>query len=202
VRVSVTDLPGRHAAAWARATRHPFLDGVRDGSVPDAVFDRWLVQDHRFVTDLLRFQARLLGRAPRSAQPVLAAGAVALVDELGWFEELATRRHLDLAADPLPATVSYGRLLDRLDGVHVPVALAMLWALERTYLDAWTYASPGAAAYREYVAHWTTPEFADYVGMLASATDALGARNDLDPLFAEVVDAEIAFWDMAWAGPA
>ena len=168
----------------------------------DAVFDRWLAQDYRFVADLLRFQARLLGRAPRSAQPVLAAGAVALVDELAWFEQQAARRHLELDVDPLPATVADGRLLDRLDGVEVAVALAMLWTLERTYLDAWTYAAPGAPAYQEYVAHWTTPPFAEYVTALAAATDALGGRTDLDPLFTDVVAAEIGFWDMAWAAPA
>lgn len=196
--MSVADLPSRYAAGWARATRHPFLDAVRDGSVADAVFDRWLAQDYRFVADLLRFQARLLGRAPRSAQPVLAAGAVALVDELAWFEQQATGRHLELDVDPLPATVAYGQLLDRLDGLDVAVALAMLWTLERTYLDAWTYAAPGAPAYQEYVAHWTTPPFAEYVAALAAATDALGGRTDLGPLFNEVVDAEIGFWDMAW----
>ena len=168
----------------------------------DAVFDGWLAQDYRFVADLLRFQARLLGRAPRSAQPVLAAGVVALVDELAWFEQQATRRHLDLDVDPLPATVAYGRLLDRLDGMDVAVALAMLWTLERTYLDAWAYAAPGAPAYQEYVAHWTTPQFAGYVTALATAADALGAGTDLDPLFNEVVDAEIRFWDMAWEGQA
>ena len=56
----------------------PFLDGVRDGTLPPAAFDRWLAQDALFVADLLRFQARLLARAPRPAQAVLAAGAVAL----------------------------------------------------------------------------------------------------------------------------
>jgi len=38
----------RHAAAWQAATVHPFLAGVRDGSVPEDSFDRWLAQDYRF----------------------------------------------------------------------------------------------------------------------------------------------------------
>ncbi|MGH8776321.1 MAG: hypothetical protein ACRDWI_14550 [Jiangellaceae bacterium] len=75
---------------WERATRHPFLVGMRDGTLPRAAFDTWLAQDHRFVGYLLWFQARLLARAPRPAQHVLGTVAAALVDELGWFEELAT----------------------------------------------------------------------------------------------------------------
>ena len=34
---------------WSQATRHPFLDGVRDGTLPGAALGAWLVQDaHHF----------------------------------------------------------------------------------------------------------------------------------------------------------
>ena len=191
----VTDLLQRHAGDWARATRHPFLTGVRDGTLPEGAFDTWLVQDALFVADLLTFQARLLARAPRPAQPVLAAGAGALVTELGWFEELAAGRGLDLRAAPLPATSSYADLLRRLDTAGVGPATTALWTIERTYLDAWSAARPGAPAYREFVEHWTVPGFAGYVADLADAADALGEPDEA--VFGEVVAAEVAFWDMA-----
>ena len=35
-------LMSRHTAAWQAATVHPFLEGVRDGSLPEHSFDRWL----------------------------------------------------------------------------------------------------------------------------------------------------------------
>lgn len=198
----VADLPPRHRAAWLRATQHPFLDAVRDGTVPEATFDTWLVQDYRFIRDLLRFQARLLSRAPRPAQAVLADGAVALVDELAWFERQATARRLDLDAGSLAATAAYAALLQRLDGADVAVALVGLWAVERVYLDAWSYGSPGAPAYREFVEHWTTPQFATYVEALQSTADAaVGAARDgsqVEAVFLEVVEAESGFWDMAW----
>ena len=184
-----------HMGAWERATRHPFLLGVRDGALAPGAFDTWLAQDHRYVGDLLRFQARLLARAPRPAQAVLAGGAFALVEELAWFEELAGRRGLDLAAPRRPATVAYGELLRRLDSADVPTALTALWAIERVYLDAWTAAAPGAPGYAEFVSHWTTPGFAEYVDALAAAADALGGRHD--DVVLEVLDAEVAFWDMA-----
>ena len=191
-----SDLLRDHPSAWDRATRHPFLLGVRDGTLPAGAFDTWLVQDHHYVGDLLRFQARLLARAPRPAQAVLAAGAVALVEELAWFEELAAGRGLALGAPRLPASVAYGELLDRLDAAAVPAALTGLWAIERVYLDAWTAAAPGAPEYAGYVEHWTAPAFAGYVDGLAAAADALGGRHD--DVVLEVLDAEVAFWDTAW----
>jgi thiaminase len=196
--VQVNDLLTRHAAAWTGATQHPFLIGVRDGTLPAPAFAAWLVQDHHFVADLLVFQARLLARAPRHAQPVLAAGAVALVDELAWFDEQAAARGLDLAAAPAPATLAYRDLLGRLDAAPVPEALVALWAIERTYLDAWAFASPGAPAYREFVTHWTAPDFAGYVAGLADA--ASHSAEPADEVFLAVVAAEVDFWAATGAG--
>jgi thiaminase len=194
--VPVPELLQRHAAEWRRAVCHPFLDAVREGTLPAAAFDTWLVQDARFVADLLRFQARLLARAPRQAQPVLAGGVTALVEELAWFEQQAATRGLDLAASALPATARYAELLDRLDSADVPNALVALWTIERTYLDAWSDARPGAPEYRDFVEHWTVPVFADYVAGLEVAADRAGPV-DADAVFLEVVAAEIAFWEMA-----
>jgi len=200
--VSVAELPLRHPDRWARATRHPFLAAVRDGSIPGRAFNTWLAQDYAFVADLLWFQARLLARAPRQAQPVLVSGASALVDELAWFERRAEERSIGLTAPPLPAAVVYAGLLNDLDRAEVPLALAMLWTIERTYLDAWSFAAPGDPAYREFVDHWTDPAFTVYVDALAAAADAAGpAGPDLDDRFRQVVEAEIGFWDMAWAQP-
>lgn len=197
--MNVADLLDRHKVGWSRAAQHQFLSAVRDGTIPEPAFNTWLAQDYRFAADLLRFQARLLGKASRRAQVTLAAGLVALVDELEWFERQAAGRNIDLEASPLPATLAYGRLLERLDSVDFPVALTMLWALERAYLDAWTYAAPGAPAYGEFIAHWTTPHFASYVAALeATANETLHEAADVDVLFTEVIEAEVGFWDMAW----
>ncbi|SFP69450.1 thiaminase (transcriptional activator TenA) [Geodermatophilus dictyosporus] len=188
----VAELLTRHPDAWRRATRAPFLDAVRDGTLPAGAFDTWLVQDAHFVADLLRFQARLLARAPRPASAVLAAGCVALVEELAWFSSVAAGRGLDLAAPRLPATVAYAQLLDRLDAADAGTALTALWTIERTYLDAWSAALPGAPGYREFVEHWTVPGFAAYVAGLAAV-----AGDADDAVFLEVTAAEEAFWGMA-----
>jgi formylaminopyrimidine deformylase / aminopyrimidine aminohydrolase len=207
--VPVAALLSRAGPAWRGATDHPFLHGVRDGSLPAGAFDTWLLQDALYVADLLRFQARLLARAPRPAQAVLAAGLVGLVAELDWFGEHAAARGLRPDAAPLPATRAYAALLDRLDAAAPAPALVALWALERVYLDAWSSAAPGSGPYAPFVEHWTTPDFAGYVADLERTADALlaGAGPDGQPggdhdrgiagLVAEVLAAESGFWEMA-----
>lgn len=178
---------------WTAATHHQFLDAVREGTITDSAFDRWLAQDAVFVADLLRFQARLLGRAPRSAQSTLAGGCVALVEELDWFDVQSARRGIDTDQPVLPATLAYRDLLVRLDNAPFDAAITALWVLERVYLLAWTVAASPESPFSEFTDHWTTPEFAGYV----EALGALATPDGHDDLIAEVLSYEVAFWDMA-----
>lgn len=178
---------------WAAATRHRFLDAVRDGTIADRDFNRWLVQDSMFVSDLLTFQARLLARAERPAQATLAAGCAALVSELDWFDEQATARAIDMNQPALPATLAYRKLLGQLDAAPYDTALTALWVIERVYLLAWTTAASDSSPYREFVQHWTDPGFAAYVEALGE----LSTPSGHDEVIADVLNHEIAFWDMA-----
>jgi thiaminase/transcriptional activator TenA len=155
-------------------------------------FVAWLVQDELFVGDLLCFQARLLARAPRRAQRVLAAGALTLVDELAWFDEQLERFRVDHEAGRLPATRAYRALLERLEGESFEAAMTALWALERVYLEAWSFAEPAAGPYNVFVEHWTSPEFRAYVEELEVFADP--SHGDV---VAAVLEAEAAFWETA-----
>lgn len=128
---------------------------------------------------------------------------MALVDELAWFEGQALGRGLILDRPALPATTAYAELLERLDHADFAVAIASLWAIERVYLDAWSYAAPGAPQYREFLEHWTTPEFGGYVAALEAVADASGGQDGpVSAVVAEVLEAEVRFWDLAWPGKA
>lgn len=195
-------LISRHPEAWREATRHPFLDGLRDGTLSGGAFEAWLMQDYLFVGDLLSFQARLLARAPRPAQGVLAGGLVGIEDELGWFEARAQERGLELGGARHPTTEAYRVLLNVLEGDPYPVAVTALWAMERAYLEAWGSAAPGHPDYEAFIEHWTTPEFASYVTGLEEAADAaLGAdgvpKERVEAAFLEVASVEKDFWQMA-----
>ncbi|MCS7172617.1 MAG: TenA family transcriptional regulator [Armatimonadetes bacterium] len=192
------------ADRWLMATRHPFLAAVRDGTLPQQTFATWFVQDYHFVRGLLPFQARLLALAPRRDQAVLARGILALVEELGWFEDQATRRGLNLQAAVHPACRNYVNFLWALSSGPYVAQLVSLWALERIYFEAWSEARPGAEPYREFVERWTNPGFGRYVQELEAAAErALREATEKEreaarEAFQETVEHEIRFWEMSW----
>ncbi|KAI0763028.1 heme oxygenase-like protein [Trametes elegans] len=120
-----------------------------------------------------------------------------------WRERKATR---DYAAE----MARVGALGTFEDG------LVFLWAMERVYLDAWTYVRsllPNAAsagveagsgsslpAVRQLVENWTNPEFVKFVDTLADLVNELDITPGSDAfiraeeIWARVVELEEAFW--------
>jgi thiaminase len=201
--VNADALVTRHAAAWQAATVHPFLAGVRDGSLPGDSFDRWLAQDYLYAQALVRAQSRITATAPFADIGLLAGGVVATFDELAWFEDMAARRGVALDRPVHPANRAYCDFLLALTYSGYPAQITAIWALERTYLESWEGARPGAEPYREFVERWTTDAFRSYVGDLQTAVDrqlaASGgeeARESADA-FLWVTHYERGFWDMA-----
>ena len=199
-------LMSRHTSAWQAATVHPFLTGVRDGSLPEHSVDRWLVQDYLFAQALVRAQSRITATAPRADVALLAGGVVATVGELGWFKEMAAQRGLALDAPKHPTTRAYCDFLLALTYSSYPAQITAIWALERTYLESWDNARPGAHRYREFVNRWTTDDFRSYVGDLQSAVDrqletSVGEQaQEAENSFLWVTHYERGFWDMAMSG--
>jgi thiaminase len=199
-------LLARHAAAWQAASLHPFLAGVRDGSVAADSFDRWLAQDNLFAQALVRAQSRIAAGAPLADVGLLAGGVVATAGELGWFEEMAARRGVALDVAMHPTTRAYCDFLLALAYAAYPAQITAIWALERAYLEGWEAARPGAQPYREFVERWTTDTFRSYVDDLQAAVDrqleaAVGEQaRDAEDTFVWVTHYERGFWDMATSG--
>ena len=196
----------RHAAAWEAATVHPFLAGVRDGSVPADSFDRWLAQDYRFAQALVRAESRIAAGAP---SPTSACSPGAWSPSLGSSAGLRMWR-LGAAWPSTPRRIRrIGRtanFLLALTYAAYPAQITAIWALERTYLESWEGARPGAQPYREFVERWTTDEFRSYVGDLQAAVDRqleapVGEQaREAEDAFVWVTHYERGFWDMAMSG--
>jgi formylaminopyrimidine deformylase / aminopyrimidine aminohydrolase len=192
-----------HPDRWHAATCAPFLDAAGDGSLPAAAFDRWLEQDHRFVIALVRSWGLLLQTAPREDLDLLTGGMAAFVDEVGWFEEIATERGLDLDVDPLPAAAAYEAALDELARLPYAEAITAMWAVEAAYLQAWDRVAPGAPAFTAYITHWANDEFAGFVAALAEIVDRElpdGPTAGATEAFRRVADLEARFWTMTTEG--
>ena len=191
---------------WQAATRQPFLDGVRVGTLPVEAFDRWLEQDRLFVETLTRAWGGILRGAPTEDLALLADGISAFVAEVAWFDHLGAERGLVVRAEPLPVTQRYNRHLLEVAAEPYPVALAAMWAVEVAYLEAWRAARPGHGPFRKFVEHWTDAAFAAFVDRLeqaadralahASAAEVAGAAGAVAGTF----DHEAAFWVMTWDG--
>jgi thiaminase/transcriptional activator TenA len=200
------DLLEKHADAWKAATRHPFLDAVRDSSLPFQTFATWLVQDYFFVIYEFTVQAHLLPSTPRYAQKLLIQNVAALEAELTWFEGRAKELGLSLDTSPHPVTAAYGAFMKTFEQLPFAAAMTATWAIERAYLEAWQSAQPALPQYREYVELWANPGFASFVGELeqvtARALEAGDADKEVEAAFLEVAKLERQFWDMAWSGAA
>jgi formylaminopyrimidine deformylase / aminopyrimidine aminohydrolase len=184
---------------WTQGTRGRFLDAVAVGSLPAEAFHRWLVQDYLFALGLTSFQAILSAKAPRAAHGLLIGGLAALHAELAWFEQHTERLQLDLHSSPHPICRRYVDFLLAAAYMRpVPVLLAILYGVEVSYLAAWS-ALGAQGPYAEFIARWSTPQFAEYVrGLLALVT------RHPDPgqqeAFDDVLRHECDFWRMTWEG--
>jgi thiaminase len=201
--MTFSELLERHSEAWRQAVHHPFLDGVRDGSIPVDAFNRWLSQDYRFARSSLGSQALLLLNAPREDQALLIGGLAALESEMTWFETHLRARGLDLDAPLMPTNRAYGDYLAVVARGPYTCGIVATAALERAYLEAWSSARPGASEYREFVERWTTDEFRAYVEALVQAADRSLAANpalagEAEATFLWVARYEREFWQMAF----
>lgn len=187
-------------SAWQRIVTHPFVARTSDGSLPRETFDRWLTEDYFFVRSFQVYLAELSAIAPDDqARAVLADGIAALVPELALFEKAAAERGLDLAAEPSLLNVGYSAYLLSTVREGWPVAIAVLYAVEKAYYDAWASVRDTTGPdtqYAGFIANWSSPEFAAYVEQLAALVDREDLTRAMELGVDRVARFEIAFWDL------
>ncbi|KAH9852208.1 heme oxygenase-like protein [Lenzites betulinus] len=213
---------------YSAATQHPFLTAAGTGTLPPALLSLYLSQDRIYAAHAYpRFLGQLLARVPVAStdapdspaerlvgvladalqnvrREVALFGAVereeahALPPFMSWRERKATR---DYTAE----MARVGALGTFEDG------LVFLWAMERVYLDAWSYVKsllpgqtadegPALIAVRKLVDNWTSPEFVEFVDGLADLVNGLDispgspAYVRAEGIWARVIELEEAFW--------
>ncbi|KAI8908688.1 hypothetical protein DFJ77DRAFT_472969 [Powellomyces hirtus] len=210
----------RNADAYSLATHHAFLSKVAH-STADRAFERWLTQDFHFVVAYLKFLSTVLARVPThvatsaAAEPLVKGFVDAIesiAQEARFFRDRAATMNIELtytAESMTPTTQTYLAFLDTVarEGTWAETLVA-LWAVEKVYLDSWTFAAEAMPLnrpnkYDRFIRHWANAEFARFVTWLETiANDATGPllAPGVEKVFQTVVHLEIAFWDAALQG--
>lgn len=199
---------------------HPFLAELADGSLAEATFVRYLVDDAHYLEQFARVLAQIAARSPDPAGIELfaasAVGAIAAERELhrgflgprGLDPDLQRGSGRATVPEPSPTCVAYTGYLRQLAGTApVEVAIAGVLPCFRVYAEAGASIrarrSSGAHAYAAWIDTYAAPEFQEVVEQVERYAD--GLRGDRAAMLAAYVAAtrfEWMFWDAAWRGEA
>jgi thiaminase/transcriptional activator TenA len=206
------------AAEWRAYTEHPFTEGLADGSLPEAAFRHYLVQDYLFLIEFARAYALAVYKSPQLVDMREAAGGLsAILDvEMNLHIKLCAGWGLSAAdleqAPPASEMLAYTRyVLDagmRGDLLALKVALAPCvigYAEIATRLA--TRPNPLAATnpYSVWIAEYAGAPYQEVAANARAHLDGLADRYvtpareaELVAIFGEATRLEADFWEMGW----
>ncbi|KAL7123764.1 hypothetical protein ABFS83_14G004200 [Erythranthe nasuta] len=205
----------KHRQLYLGATRHPFILGIRDGSVDISSFKRWLGQDYIFVRAFVPFVASVLIKAWKESDDkadvdVILGGVSALNDEISWFKNEASKWSVALdSVVPQQANLNYCRFLERLMSPEVDYtrAITAFWAIETVYRESFAHClEEGSRTPQELKGtcqRWGNDGFGRYCSSLQNianrrlekASDEVVAKAEVNLL--EILEHEVEFWNMS-----
>ena len=206
------------SAEWRAYTEHPFTDGLADGSLPEAAFRHYLVQDYLFLIEFARAYALAVYKSPDLADMREAsAGLSAILDvEMNLHVKLCAGWGLspvDLErAPPASEMLAYTRyVLDagmRCDLLALKVALAPCvigYAEIATRLAAKPNANAANNPYSVWIAEYAGAPYQEVAANAQTHLDDLAERYvtpareaELIAIFREATRLEADFWEMGW----
>jgi len=204
---------------WFTAiTAHPFLTGLADGTLPEPVFARYLLDDAHY---LKGYSAALAALSSRATDPdgrlLLARSAAGSVEgERQLHRGYLIPRGIDPdapdAAEPSPTCVGYVESLRAAAALDsFAVGLAAVLPCFRVYAEvgAWIVAQRKPTAdhpYRGWIDTYADPDFAEVVRSAEDYADRLAAaagrpeRAAMLAAYTRSTRFEWMFWDAAWRG--
>lgn len=202
-------------AEWASYVDHSFVRQMGQGSLPEAAFRTYLVQDYLFLIQFARAWALAAYKSRRPSDIRAAqAGLAAILDETELHVRLCARWGLskaDIEAAPEhQATVAYTRFVldcgaagDLLD-LHVALAPCVIGYAEiGRALSPDGVAALGDHPYREWIGEYAGEGYQGVATAARVHLDELAARSmteqrftELVGIFAQASRLEADFWQM------
>lgn len=207
------------APEWRAYVAHPFVAGLGDGTLPEARFRHYLIQDYLFLIHFARAYALAAYKAENLADIRQATGGLkAIVDvEMGLHVKFCARWGLseaEMAAAPeADATMAYTRYVlekghagDLLD-LHVALAPCIVGYAE---IGARLAAGgiPADNPYGEWIEMYASADYQEVAAAEMAQLDRLmavrggpGRLASLTTTFRQATRLEAAFWDMGLNAP-
>ena len=199
---------------YAAILRHPFLTGLRDGSLPRESFRFYAVQDALYLRDFARGLSIAAARAPRDEWIIMfnehAAEALRVERALheSFFQEFGLSQ-ADVAATALAPTntaytsyllaVAYGRPFHEAVAALLP-CYWIYWEVGKSLERA----GSTDALYARWIGTYSSDVFGAVVRGVLAATDAMAeglppdARDAMRRHFVTTSRFEWMFWDMGY----
>lgn len=176
------DCPG----PWAAYTRHAFVEGMRDGTLPHAAFLAYLRQDYLFLIQFARAWALAVVKAGSLAEMQTAAATVhaLLHEEMALHLRICATEGISeadlLATEEAPETLAYTRYVlaagQSGDFLDLLAALAPC-VLGYGEIGARLAATAGDTPYRDWIATYGGAEYQDLCRRTGALIDeAVAAR--------------------------
>jgi len=202
---------------WEAQLRHPFVQGLADGTLEPARFQRWVLQDYRYLAELARVFALAAARADRleSMRWYAAILHLTLDTEMELHRQYAGRFGISpqrLEAEPMwPTTRAYTDFLVR-TAAHgdlaelVAALLPCAWGYVHLARALAALPAPRDPRYAEWIEQYASQELADAAEWLKEEMNRLAAdatpeqEARLIALFVLSSRYEWQFWEMCWQG--
>ncbi len=202
---------------WEAQHRHPFVNGIGDGSLSLDRFTLWIRQDYLFLIEYSRVLALGAARAPdlhtmrRFAD--LAQGV--LGEEMSLHRSYAGELGIaeaELESEQmLPTTRGYSDFLVRTAAQDdfaelVAALLPCVWGYAEVGARLAEGGLPAEQHYAKWIDMYASDEFAALAAWCRELTDRVGdglsaeAAARMERTFRTSSLYELAFWEMAWSG--
>ena len=203
---------------WLAYTEHPFTEALGEGTLPEAAFKDYLVQDYLFLIEFARAYALAAYKAPTldDMRDAKAAMSAILDVEMDLHVSICANWGLsatDLeASDAAPETLAYTRYVletgMRGDLLALKVALAPC-VIGYAEIASRLATYPGALSERNPYANWISEYAGDAYQEVAAQAEAsldkLAERyltpareRELHDIFKDATRLEADFWEMGW----
>ncbi len=212
------DLKRGAQAEWRAYTEHPFTAGLADGTLPEAAFRHYLVQDYLFLIEFARAYALAVYKAPDLADMRAASAGLSAILDVEMDLHVKLCRGWGLSPDDLerapaaPEMLAYTRyVLDtgmRGDLLALKVALSPCvigYAEIAKRLAGLDGALDDDNPYAVWIAEYSGDAYQAVAADASDHLDRLAGRyltdaraEELLAIFREATRLEADFWEMGW----